>query len=220
MPAARAATSLSPTSSGTIAAAGGVGSFGVTTSTGCPWTATTSSAWIHITAGGGTSSGTVSYTVDANIGAARTGRITAGGQTHVVSQAAAVNTVCDTVTVLARPTPPPGVPGVEGMWQSSGVTLTAGRPVTITATGTWTNDGVVLSANGHPTTTVTGADCPLSGAPLLALIGRIGPTGTPFLVGANRAFTPATTGVLELAPNENWYFTWKNAGSLGVTICR
>jgi hypothetical protein len=211
---------LNPTSSGTLAAGGGGGSFVVTTGTGCAWTATTTDGWIHVTTAGGTSSGTVSYTVDVNTGAARTGTITAGGQTYAVSQAAGATTTCDTVTVLAKPTPPPGAAGVEGLWQSSGVTLTAGRPVTVTASGTWSNDGVALTAAGHSTTTVTGADCPLSGQPLLALIGRIGPTGTPFLVGASKAFTPATTGVLYLAPNENWYFTWKNAGSLSVTICR
>jgi hypothetical protein len=212
---------LNPTASGTIAAGGGGGSFVVTTGTGCAWTATTTNSWIHVTAGSGPSSGSVTYTVDLNTDAARTGTISAGGQTYTVSQAAGVTTTSDTVTVQATPTPPPGVGGVEGMWQTTGIALTAGQAVTVTTSGAWSNsDAGSLTGAGSASTTVTGADCPLSGAPLLALIGRIGPAGTPFLIGASKTFTPPTTGVLYLAPQDNWYFTWKDSGSLSVTITR
>ena len=211
---------LNPTSSGTLDSAGGSGSFTVTTDASCSWTATTASSWIHVTAGSGTGPGTVSYTVDANGGAARTGTITAGGQSYTVSQAASpASPGCSTATVVAAATPPPGVPGVDGMWQSTGVTLTAGQPVTVTATGTWSSAGVALTAAGQSSTMVTGADCPLSGAPLLALIGRIGPTGTPFLIGTTRSWTPTTSGVLYLAPQDNWYTVSDNAGSLSVSVC-
>ena len=108
---------------------------------------------------------------------------------------------------------------MEVMWLTTGVTLTAGQPVAVSASGTWTNAGASLTAAGDPTTTVTGGDCPLSGAPLLALIGRIGPTGTPFLIGASKSWTPPTSGVLYLAPQDNWYLTSDNAGSLSVSIC-
>ncbi|HYG80897.1 MAG TPA: M12 family metallo-peptidase, partial [Pyrinomonadaceae bacterium] len=58
---------ISPTSA-SFTAAGGSNSFAVTASdASCNWTATTTAAWIHITAGAaGTGSGMVSYTVDAN----------------------------------------------------------------------------------------------------------------------------------------------------------
>ena len=69
---------------------GGSGNFNVTTQTGCAWTAVSNAAWITVTAGAnGSGSGTVNFTVQANSGAARTGTITAGGQTFTVNQAAA-----------------------------------------------------------------------------------------------------------------------------------
>jgi alpha-D-ribose 1-methylphosphonate 5-triphosphate synthase subunit PhnG len=210
---------LTPTASGTVAAGGGSGSFTVMTGTGCAWTAATGDGWIHITAGSGSSSGTVSYTVDANAGAARTGTITVGGQTYTVSQAQATPGTCSAVTVLAQPTPPAGVSGVDGMWQTTGITVTAGQPVTVTATGTWSDAGVALTAAGNGSSTVTGTNCPLSGQPLMALIGRIGTTGSPFLIGAAKSWTPATSGILYLAPQDNWYTTWNNTGSLSVSVC-
>jgi hypothetical protein len=109
---------------------------------------------------------------------------------------------------------------VETLWQTTGISLTAGQPVTVTTAGSWTDAGISLTGDGNPLVTVTGPNCPLSGQPVLALIGRIGATGTPFLVGATRTFTPTTSGVLYLAPQDNWYTTWDNTGSLSVTICR
>jgi FG-GAP-like repeat len=73
--------------SANIAAAGGPGSFSVTTQAGCPWTATTTDTWLHTTSSGN-GNGTVNYTVDNNTGSARAGTITVQGQTHTVNQAA------------------------------------------------------------------------------------------------------------------------------------
>jgi hypothetical protein len=71
------------------AAAGGSGSVAVTTASGCAWTATSGAAFITITAGAtGSGNGTVSYTVAANTGAARTGTLTVGGTALSISQAA------------------------------------------------------------------------------------------------------------------------------------
>jgi immune inhibitor A len=82
--------SISPISANAVAA-GGTGSFYVTTgAAGCAWTATSDSAWLHITSGSsGSGNGTVAYSADANIGAARTGHITVQGQTFTLSQAGA-----------------------------------------------------------------------------------------------------------------------------------
>lgn len=81
--------SINPTSAG-VAAAGGAGSVSVTTPGGCNWTAVSNAAWITITGGAaGTGNGTVSYSVAANAGAARTGTMTIAGQTFTVNQLAA-----------------------------------------------------------------------------------------------------------------------------------
>ena len=66
---------------------GGQRSFDVQTSSGCAWTASTSTPWISITSGAnGSGNGTVRFTVAANNGPGRSGSITAGGQTFTVSQ--------------------------------------------------------------------------------------------------------------------------------------
>jgi all-beta uncharacterized protein/BACON domain-containing protein len=79
--------SVSPTSV-TIGAVGGTGTpIGVTASSGCAWTAASNVNWITLVAGQtGTGSGTVTYTVLANTGAARNGTLTVAGQSVTVSQ--------------------------------------------------------------------------------------------------------------------------------------
>jgi hypothetical protein len=60
----------------------------VTTDIGCPWGAVSNDSWITITGGeSGTGSGTVTYSVDANDGVARTGTIAIAGKTFTISQA-------------------------------------------------------------------------------------------------------------------------------------
>ncbi|MBK6588935.1 MAG: hypothetical protein IPG22_11625 [Acidobacteria bacterium] len=73
--------------SANIAAGGGNSSFTVTTVAGCSRTAVSNDAWITVTGGGsGTGTGTVSFSVQPNIGPARTGTITAAGQTFTINQ--------------------------------------------------------------------------------------------------------------------------------------
>lgn len=87
--AAPVSCSFSLASSGnTVGVAGASGSLAVTAAaTSCSWSATSNATWIKIVSGAtGTGSGTVSYTVAANDGAARTGTLTIAGQTFTVSQ--------------------------------------------------------------------------------------------------------------------------------------
>ena len=80
---------LSP-SGQTVAASGGPGSFSVATGPTCGWTASASDPWISLSGGAaGTGPGSVSFTVAPNSGAARTGTVTAGGQSFLVAQEAA-----------------------------------------------------------------------------------------------------------------------------------
>src|SRR6185436_7740766 len=64
---------------------------GVTTTTGCAWTAVANNSFITITAGtSGSGGGTVSFSVAANLNTTtRSGTMTIGGQTFTVNQAAA-----------------------------------------------------------------------------------------------------------------------------------
>ena len=84
-----------------VPSSGGSGSFNVNTAGTCAWSATANAAWIAITSGSsGTGGGTVQFTVAANTGAARSGTITAGGQTFTVTQGTGCSAVVapDTIT--------------------------------------------------------------------------------------------------------------------------
>jgi hypothetical protein len=129
------------------------------------------------------------------------------------------NDVCTPRTVVAAPPARTGVNPIEAMWQDMGLTVQAGTVLRVTAAGTWNNGNQVLTAAGDLGQVAIGSNCPLSGAPLLALVARIGAAGTPFLVRSGEAIPVTTSGTLYLAPNDNWYTLWDNAGSLSVTIC-
>ena len=65
----------------------GGGTVGVTATGAGSWTASTSASWITITGpASGAGNGTVSFTVAANTGAARSGTLTINGQTFTISQ--------------------------------------------------------------------------------------------------------------------------------------
>jgi hypothetical protein len=71
----------------------GSGSISVTAGSGCFWTATANASWLHVTSGGGSSNGPVSYSVDANTASsARSGTLAVAGQTFTVTQDAAAPT--------------------------------------------------------------------------------------------------------------------------------
>lgn len=76
-----------------VGAASGTGSFSVTAPAGCQWSATSNTGFIT-TSSTGTGNGTVNYSFTANTGSARSGTITAGGQTFTLNQeSACANTV-------------------------------------------------------------------------------------------------------------------------------
>lgn len=86
----------------TIGENGGKLSVGVTTLSGCRWTAASTAAWISVASGpSGDANGTVGLTVAANAGVARVGQVNIAGQTYTVSQAA----------VATPPSPAPAPPG-------------------------------------------------------------------------------------------------------------
>ena len=112
------------------AAAASTGLVGVATGATCPWSATSSAAWLTVTSGGsGTGNGTVGYSMTANTGAARTASLTIGGRQFSVQQAAPA------CSVSLSPTNTALTPGVA----SRGITVTAGAgcPWTTTNTASW-----------------------------------------------------------------------------------
>ena len=71
----------------TVDPSGGSRNLTVTTSGGCPWTATTQDGWISVTAGGtGTGPGSVALAIASTTGPSRSGTLTVAGQTVTVAQ--------------------------------------------------------------------------------------------------------------------------------------
>ncbi|MDQ5988115.1 MAG: hypothetical protein CSYNP_03871 [Syntrophus sp. SKADARSKE-3] len=130
----------------------GTGSFIVTPSAEtCAWTAASSASWITVTSGA-SGTGTVSYSIAANTGAARTGTITAGGQTFTVTQAGWVyaNSI--------------GTRNSIKVTDMSGILSTAGGNITVRA---WDTNGATIAESGsatalklynNGTTTIAGTD--------------------------------------------------------------
>ena len=77
---------LSPTNQA-FDATGGAGTITLTTGSSCSWTASSAFDWIVVTSSAsGTGSSTVTFSVAANPGAARSGSLTIAGQTFAVNQ--------------------------------------------------------------------------------------------------------------------------------------
>jgi hypothetical protein len=78
----------------TVGASGGEARFRVLTQAGCAWTASGGAAWATVTTGAGSGSGEVVLSVQPNTATqTRAATITAGGQSHALSQAAAAAAV-------------------------------------------------------------------------------------------------------------------------------
>jgi hypothetical protein len=74
-------------------AAGGSGSVNLATASGCSWTASSNVAWITVTGTSlGSGNATITYSVAANTGAARTGTLTIGGTPFTVQQVSSTGT--------------------------------------------------------------------------------------------------------------------------------
>ncbi|MCM3879033.1 MAG: hypothetical protein ND807_02895 [Vicinamibacterales bacterium] len=140
-------TFLLSSTSQSVAAAGQLGTVGVTTTSGCSWSASSNASWITITGGSsGTDSGTVSYSVAANTaGIPRTGTLTVAGQTFTVNQSAAA------CTFSLSPTSQ-NVPASGSSASTTGVTATTGCSwtassnagwITVTGGGSGTGNGTV-----------------------------------------------------------------------------
>ncbi len=146
-------------SSASFGAEGGSGSFGVSTGSGCAWTAISGAGWITTTSSGN-DSGTVTYFVAANTNAAaRSGTITVGGQNFTIQQAAGTTRASTTTTLTSSANP-----------------SSAGQQVTFTAkvgasagtpTGSVTfKDGITALCSAIALNTSGNAICAVSGLSL------------------------------------------------------
>ena len=103
-------------------------------------------------------------------------------------------------------------------WTPTGIRVRAGQGMYFRASG-----AVRLSADPNDEATPTGAKsgrtapaAPVAGAPVGALIGRIGTDGRPFLIGDQTEVTMPATGLLHLSVNDDYLVD--NAGEFLVRL--
>jgi hypothetical protein len=103
-------------------------------------------------------------------------------------------------------------------WTDTGLTVTSGEKLSITATGSldwqdnncsWPDSDNCTSGPNGPGPTIcdaapNGQDRPAPSLPCNSLIGRIGADGTPFEVGTSLHLTATTAGELYLGVNDNY----------------
>jgi len=191
--------SIAPTSQG-MPASGGSASFTVNANLSCAWTAAPNAAWISLTSGtSGNGPGTVQFAAAPNSGAARSGTITAAGQTFTLTQDSGCTAA---VTPDTIPVPAPG--------GSQTVTITTGADCTWSAASNAPWIGIAQPASGSGNGTVRldiqpNSDAARSGTATVA--GKtvtvnqdsgctitIAPTAMPMAVGGGTGSVTVTAG--------------------------
>ena len=167
------AYNLYPISSINISANGGNSSFGLITGADCSYTAVSNNPFITINSGGsGTGTGSISFSVAANTGAARTGTITVGGQTFTVNQASGcAYSLSPTNTTIAA----------GGGNSSFSINTTVGCPWTATSNDSWITITSTASGTG-------------SGNVSFSVQANSGVARTGTITAANQTFTVNQSG--------------------------
>jgi hypothetical protein len=164
-----------------IAAPGGSGVVAVSTTAGCPWTASSSVPWVTVTsAASGSGSGAVAFSVATNPGSARVGTVTIAGQTFTVTQASA------TIPCAYSIAPPDASIPAGGGSGTVSVTAGTGCNWATTSNAAWltVTSGASGTGNGSVAFTVAANPGP-------ARTGTIAIAGQTFAV--NQAAAPACT---------------------------
>ena len=162
----------------TVSSTGGSGSLTITTASECAWTATVEVGWIALTSSAtGSGTGTVSFLVARNEGAARTGSIAVANQRPTVTQSG-----------VSVPTPPPPACNATISPTSQNIAAAggAGTPVTVSAGATcqWTATTAVEWITVASGSTGTG-----NGTVTFSVAANTGAARTGTLTIAGRAFT-------------------------------
>ncbi|HYP26530.1 MAG TPA: BACON domain-containing carbohydrate-binding protein [Blastocatellia bacterium] len=133
------AYSISP-SSASIPASGGTGTVNVTAGAGCSWRASSRESWITFPVNvSGTGNGTLTFAVEANAGAARSGTFTVENQTFTINQAGGATTFA--VSGRTATASGLGIPGVTITFTRVIGTGAIPPPVQTNASGNWSQTG-------------------------------------------------------------------------------
>jgi hypothetical protein len=219
---------LNPTSQ-SFSSSGGTGSVGVTTATGCNWTAVSNSPFITVTSGSsGSGSGTVNYSVAANGSASqRTGTITIAGQTFTVTQAGA--TGCSfSINPTSQSFAAAGGSSTVAVTAGAGCNWTAVSNdgfITVTGGSSGSGNGTVnysVAANASAsqrtgTITIAGQTFTVTQAGTVSCSFSINPTSQSFAAAGGNSTVAVTTGAsCNWTAVSNAAFITITAGSSGT----
>jgi Putative binding domain, N-terminal/Viral BACON domain len=210
--------SLSPESAN-VPAAGATRSFEVRTAAGCGWTAASNAQWIAIPQGAsGNGTGTVNLSVAANNGPARSGTVTAGGQTFTVNQD---GSCVFGITPQQQAVDAAGGPVSVAVAGPAGCTWTASSNaqwIAITSGASGNGPGTVqLSVAANPEAARTGT-ATIAGQTFTVNQG----SGCSFTVAPDTIAAPAAGGpaMLSVTTANNCSWTASTTGTPWVSIVR
>jgi hypothetical protein len=105
-------------------------------------------------------------------------------------------------------------------WQDTGLYIEAGQAITLVASGTWGDPAGNTNAGGRTSQILNGRrnEVAVPGAPVMMLVARIGPQGTPFTVGLRTEYVASRAGNLYLMANDRFDMLSDNQGTLRVTV--
>jgi hypothetical protein len=186
--------------------AGGTGGITITTQPGCAWSTTSQAAWITITAGAsGAGNGTSQYAVAANpTSTARSGTITAAGQTITISQGGTSSTCMYGISPNSASYPATASSG------SVAVTTQAGCAWSASSQAAWITITAGATGSGNGTVQYTVA----------ANTGAAGRTGTLTVATQQVTITQAGTApacTYNATPPSAFYPVTGGAGTIAVT---
>jgi all-beta uncharacterized protein/BACON domain-containing protein len=193
-----------------VPATGGTATVAVAAPNGCSWQASSSSAWLSVTAGNsGNGNGTVTFTAASNPGIARTGLLVIEGQSFTVSQAAAIP-VSECEYVIQPTTaslPAAGGGGTVAVNAATGCVWNATASaswIAITSGASGSGAGSVrfsvganagsartgnVSIAGEQFSITQDGNCSVSIAPTSQSVGAAGGAGTPIAVATTTGCT-------------------------------
>ena len=198
--------SLSPSSASVVAAASTGNTFTVNTSSGCSWTASTSSTstFLHITAGGsGTTSGPVTYSVDANWSTSpRTGTISVTSTNGFTVTQAGEGPVSNSLISTSAPSANCATPGAQKYYPQNGtmypwISFSGGSSSDVVA------GQIVHTSNGSVVSNVTlsrpaGGNCNYATVSLT----NLGPDNYSVIFSLNGVGNQVATQPFTIAPNQ------------------
>ncbi len=213
---AAASLTLSTTTVSVNAAAGSIGTFGITSNT--TWTVVSSQTWLTVSSGSGSNNATITVTAEVNSSlSSRTATVTVTGnglspQTVTVTQAGAaayLNLSTTTVSVAAAS----GSTGTFNIASNTSWTISDNQTWLTLSMANGSNNGTItVTATGNSSTSVRSAIVTISGSGVSDQTVTVTQAGSAAYLNLSTttvsvAYTAGATGTFSITSNTTWTIT-------------